>query len=169
MKKVFAMFGRYLINVCVDFVEGFKIAPQKVVTYISLVPGLVYGLLMDAHYATIYLLPVQNFAPYPTYNFTGILIFLIFIATCINMFNGFSFVKKNNLTKCLSITFITLIVLAAGIGYIYLILDANKIRNIISGKVLTSLITIGITMLFTVIMNVFAFVYRNKNYVKVKE
>lgn len=132
--KAFKNFGKYLKTVMQSIVESFKYNKMKLPAFLLGIGGIIIGLFLSVHAATIqqltytysYVDPsgdelVKYTANLPgmPYDYTGIVIFILMLLGILNIFIALAFNSKQNKGSVVSATVITIVMIGLTIAYVY--------------------------------------------------
>lgn len=132
--KAFKNFGKYLKTVMQSIVESFKYNKMKLPAFLLGIGGIIIGLFLSVHAATIqqltytysYVEPsgdelVKYTANLPgmPYDYTGIVIFILMLLGILNIFIALAFNSKQNKGSVVSATVITIVMIGLTIAYVY--------------------------------------------------
>lgn len=141
--KAFKNFGTYLKLIFKTQVESFKYNKMKLPGLMLAIGGIIIGLFLSAHAATIKQLTytVSTFddsvktaegftviskstglLPGMPYDYTGIVIFLLMLLGILNIFIALNVSNKQNLGSVVSATIISLVMVGLSIAYIYAVM-----------------------------------------------
>ncbi|MCR5231927.1 MAG: hypothetical protein K6B64_04695 [Acholeplasmatales bacterium] len=139
--KAFKNFGTYLKLIFKTQVESFKYNKMKLPGLMLAIGGIIIGLFLSAHAATIKQLTftVSTFdtttdGAYTVitkstgllegmpYDYTGIVIFVLMLLGILNIFIALNVSNKQNLGSVVSATIITLVMIGLSIAYIYAVM-----------------------------------------------
>lgn len=134
LAKAFKSFGKYLKLIFKSQVDSFKYNRMKLPGILLGVAGLMIGLFLSAHAATIKQLTftysyvdttttemVKKTALLPgmPYDYTGIVIFILMLLGILNIFIALGVTNKQNLGSVVRATIVTLIMIGLTVAYIY--------------------------------------------------
>jgi len=132
--KAFKNFGKYLKTVGLSIVESFKYNRMKLPAFMLGIGGILIGLFLSVHAATIkqltytYSYVVEEsgqivkytaMLPGMPYDYTGIVIFILMLLGILNIFIALAFNSKQNKGSVVSATIITLVMIGLTIAYVY--------------------------------------------------
>ena len=132
--KAFKNFGKYLKTVALSIVESFKYNKMKLPAFMLGIGGIMIGLFLSVHAATVkqltytysYVVPENGelvkytaMLPGMPYDYTGIVIFILMLLGILNIFIAISFNSKQNKGSVISATVITLLMIGLTIAYVY--------------------------------------------------
>ncbi|RIA77804.1 hypothetical protein EI71_00780 [Anaeroplasma bactoclasticum] len=134
--KAFKNFGKYLKTVMKSIVESFKYNKMKLPAFLLGIGGVIIGLFLSVHAATIQQLTytysyvdqsgeelVKYTANLPgmPYDYTGVVIFILMLLGILNIFIALAFNSKQNKGSVVSATIITVVMIGLTIAYVYAI------------------------------------------------
>ena len=148
--KAFKNFGTYLKLIFKTQVESFKYNKMKLPGLMLAIGGIIIGLFLSAHAATIKqltftvsqvsepevvdgvttIIKSTGLLPGMPYDYTGIVIFVLMLLGILNIFVALNVSNKQNLGSVVSATIITLIMVGLSIAYIYAI---NYFKSSVDG------------------------------------
>lgn len=135
--KAFKNFGKYLKTVGKSIVESFKYNKMKLPAFMLGIGGIIIGLFLSVHAATIKqltftysyveeeageLVKYTSMLPGMPYDYTGIVIFILMLLGILNIFIALSFNSKQNKGSVVSATIITLVMVGLTVAYIYAVM-----------------------------------------------
>lgn len=135
--KAFKNFGKYLKTVGKSIVESFKYNKMKLPAFMLGIGGIIIGLFLTVHAATIKqltftysyvveesgeLVKYTAMLPGMPYDYTGIVIFILMLLGILNIFIALSFNSKQNKGSVVSATIITLVMIGLTAAYVYAVM-----------------------------------------------
>lgn len=139
--KAFKNFGTYLKLIFKTQVESFKYNKMKLPGLMLAIGGIIIGLFLSAHAATIKQLTFTVATVTPTtegdvttlvktvsmldgmpYDYTGIVIFILMLLGILNIFIALNVSNRQNLGSVISATIVTLVMVGLSIAYIYAVM-----------------------------------------------
>ncbi|MDY5982622.1 MAG: hypothetical protein SPJ17_02825 [Anaeroplasma sp.] len=132
--KAFKNFGKYLKTVGLSIIESFKYNRMKLPAFMLGIGGILIGLFLSVHAATIKqltytysyvttesgeLVKYTAMLPGMPYDYTGIVIFILMLLGILNIFIALAFNSKQNKGSVVSATIITLVMIGLTIAYVY--------------------------------------------------
>ena len=139
--KAFKNFGKYLKTVGKSIVESFKYNKMKLPGLMLAIGGIIIGLFLSAHAATIKqltftvssvsesteagvttLVKTVGMLEGMPYDYTGIVIFILMLLGILNIFIALNVSNKQNLGSVISATIVTLVMVGLSIAYIYAVM-----------------------------------------------
>lgn len=167
--------GKYLYGIGYNIVDSFRYNNCLLPGLLILLPGLFIGFFLGVHSS------VQFFVKPDESDFSGLLMFLLVLFGCINIFSGVTFISKKNLGTAITSTVCSGIITVCGVLWIQKIFYSQSLLDkgiIITGeegvsKVLNNYAIISILAVILAIVCslagcIMAYFTRNKNYKKVK-
>ena len=204
LAKAFKSFGKYLKLIFKSQVDSFKYNRMKLPGILLGVAGLMIGLFLSAHAATIKQLTftysyyadngtemVKQTALLPgmSYDYTGIVVFILMLLGILNIFVAISVTNKQNLGSVVRATIITLIMVGLTIAYIYAVFyfkayvdkgydvtingAKQHVQLVIAGggyeanflkNYMTSIVVLGISCGLSLLACVLGFIHYNRAY-----
>lgn len=159
-KKAWVSFYTFFAIWFIDFIDSFKRNKMKIAGYLIAVPGVFIGFLLDYEIDSVYSLGV-TYAP--------VCMFILVLAGYINIFESAQLIKNKNLSTVIIASALTLLIVVTGVLYIVDVIDTTNEQNMsISSTNVKSFITVGSSMVLSVVGCVLAFIWRDKNYKKDK-
>ena len=135
--KAFKNFGKYLKTVGKSIVESFKYNKMKLPAFMLGIGGIIIGLFLTVHAATIKqltftysyvkdeageLVKYTAMLPGMPYDYTGIVIFILMLLGILNIFIALAFNSKQNKGSVVSATIITLVMIGLTVAYVYAVM-----------------------------------------------
>lgn len=159
--RVCYSFVMFIAVAFLDFIASFKRNPIKIGAWLIAIPGVFIGFLMNFELDTVYTFTEANKAP--------LCMFILVLCGMINIFEAFSITKNRDFASILIATVLALVITVSGVIYI---LDINKTVNdldeTLTSNAVKSFITIGGSILLSIVGVVIAWIFRDKNYKKDK-
>lgn len=160
-KKVMYMFITYIAILFLDFIDSFKRNPIKIGAWMIAIPGVFIGFLMDYEIDSVYHTQDATKAP--------VFMFILILCGMINIFEAFSITKNKNFGSILIATILGAIIIVSGFIYIFdLVTTINDHGYGFIGANYGSFITVGVSMLLTIVGIVICWIFRDKSYKKDK-
>lgn len=160
-KKVMYTFITYIAIVFLDFIDSFRRNPIKIGAWLIAIPGVFIGFLMNYEIDSVYHTADATKAP--------VFMFILILCGMINIFEAFSITKNKNFGSILIATILSAVIVVS--GFIYII-DLVTTINDKDGEFITanygSFITVGASMILTVVGIVICWIHRDKEYKKDK-
>ena len=127
--KVLKIFGQYLKNLGYDFVISFKYNNMKLASILVAIPGVLLGFFLKWHAPVIRdivfkqgaLNGIDQFYKI-SFDYSGMVLFILMLFGILNVFTAFSMSKKKNLGSVVLSTICTSVIVICGILYIYAII-----------------------------------------------
>ncbi len=193
-KSVMLSFLNYVKFIFVDFFTSFKYNKMKLPGMLVAIPGIFLGFFLTFH------IPVVNSYSFVSAGYVGgdyvetvyfpdisaLVLFILVLFGILNLFTAFSMMSKKNLGSVITSTITTVIIVAAGILYLYMlflyvqlrsgaepiVVVKDELGNIIpftwSTNYLASLISVVVSMVCSVVGVILGFIFYDRNYKKVK-
>ena len=139
--KAFKNFGTYLKLIFKTQIESFKYNKMKLPGLMLAIGGIIIGLFLSAHAATIKqltftvssvsksteagvttLVKTVGMLEGMPYDYTGIVIFILMLLGILNIFIALNVSNKQNLGSVISATIVTLVMVGLSIAYIYAVM-----------------------------------------------
>ncbi|MDE6584475.1 MAG: hypothetical protein K2K15_03645 [Anaeroplasmataceae bacterium] len=130
--KALKMFGKYLKNTFLNFLESFKYNNMKLAAILVAIPGLLLGFFLSYHYKVViklsYEVAIPDFdtmqilryqAPGMPFDYSGIVLFVLMLFGILNIFSAVSMSGKKNKKSVILATVLTGVILVAGVMYLY--------------------------------------------------
>lgn len=180
---------KYIKYLFVDFFTSFKYNKMKLAGWLVAIPGIFLGFFLTFH------IPVVNAFAFTgtvtsstgalitrTYfpDISGIILFILVLFGILNLFTAFNMMSKKNLGSVVTATITTVVILVVGAIYLYMIflfasLVANGSVKLSNNQTFTwstnyimSVGSVVISMIASVVGVILGFIFRDKNYKKVK-
>lgn len=169
-KKEQNIVAKYLLGIWYNFIDSFRYNHCKLPGILIALPGLFIGFFLIFHSRITFLGGIAQFS--------GFYMFMLVLFGCINIFNGVTVISKKNLSSIIISIICSLVIVVFGILWIYSIFYSYNLAT--SGKVellqkytlgvneITSMICVILSMICSTVGCVLAFIFRDKNYKKVK-
>lgn len=133
---------------------------MKIAGYLIATPGIFIGFLLDYEIDSIYSLGVKKAA---------ISMFILVLVGYINIFEAAQLIKNKNLGTCIIVAVLTAVIAVSGIIYITDIINVtNDYGYDLTDVNIKSFITVGVSVVLSIVGCVLAFIWRDKNYKKDK-
>ncbi|MDE6013647.1 MAG: hypothetical protein K2G50_01735, partial [Anaeroplasmataceae bacterium] len=167
-------FGKYLYGIFLNIVDAFRYNHCLLPGLLILLPGLFIGFFLGVHTKVLFLVKPGEI------DLSGVMMFILVLFGCINIFNGVSFISKKNLGTIITSSICSAVIVVCGIFWIQRIFYSSKLiangTHIITGMdkypmdkyVIISIIAVLLSILCSLAGCIIAFFTRNKNYKKVK-
>lgn len=162
LKKVGKMFVNYLVGIGKNIARSISDNPSIIWALLLAVPGVFIGLFLTNHIRASYSLTED-------YNYSGIMLFIMELAGCINIATAFSVKGKRNIKSSVYASIGTAIIAASGIYWVYCLLTCDNVwvkDSLYRKDAVISVICISISVVTPIIGAIGSFFTRNKNYVK---
>ncbi|MDE6242258.1 MAG: hypothetical protein K2M08_07555 [Anaeroplasmataceae bacterium] len=171
-------FLSYLYGIWYNFIDSFRYNPCKLAGILVALPGLFIGFFLGFHSNVIFLVNnVKNEA-----DFSGLLMFILVLMGCINIFNGVTLSSKRNLGSVIISTICSTVIIVCGVLWIQKIFYSSYLctipleqggHNLTGGYVFTSstimsIVSVILSMLCSLAGCILGFIRYNRNYKKVK-
>ncbi len=186
-KQINNKFLAYLYGIWYNFIDSFKYNPCKLAGILVALPGLFIGFFLGFHSQVLFLVKHEVIVDGVVLvakeaDFSGLLMFLLILMGCINIFNGVTLSSKRNLGTVITSTLCTAVIVVCGIFWIQKIFYSNYLCTIpfdqgghnISGgytfdfATIMSIVSVVLAMACSVVGCVLGFIKYNRNYKKVK-
>lgn len=126
--KILKMFGQYLKNLGYDFVVSFKYNNMKLASILVALPGVLLGFFLKWHSVVVRNLAfsqgtidgVEHFYKI-SFDYSGMVLFLLMLFGILNVFTAFSMSKKKNLGSVVLSTVCTVGIVACSVLYLYIV------------------------------------------------
>lgn len=195
--RVFKAFGKYLKGVLYDFIASFKFNNMKLPGILIAIPGILIGFFLVWHAPVVKELSfsgkdvwdaeAMEFIPtkYLEFDFSGIVLFIMMLVSLLNIFTALNVMKKKNLGSVVVSTITTLIITVSGVLYLWLIfyfkglvdagdvvpgnadlVDANG-KLIMSTNYVMSIVSVGISIVSSIVGVVLGYIFYDRTYEKV--
>lgn len=159
-KKGFFVFYTFFAVWFLDFIDTFKRNKMKIAGYLIATPGIFIGFLLDYEIDSIYSLGVKKAA---------ISMFILVLVGYINIFEAAQLIKNKNFGTCIIVAVLTAVIAVSGIIYITDIINVtNDYGYDLTDVNIKSFITVGVSVVLSIVGCVLAFIWRDKNYKKDK-
>ncbi len=173
-KKFWAVVKSYCANLWLGIRDSFRYNPCKLAGILVALPGLFIGFFLGFH-STITFLVAEGES-----NYAGLLMFLLVLFGCVNIFNGFTLISKRNLGTVITSSVCSLIITVCGIIWIerifysqhlvqsgQIVLEGNA-AYVLGTNHIMSIISVALSILCSVAGCILGYIKRDKNYKKVK-
>lgn len=172
------VFLSYLYGIWYNFIDSFRYNPCKLPGILIALPGLFIGFFLGFHSNVIFLVNnVKNES-----DFSGLLMFILVLMGCINIFNGVTVSSKRNLGSVIVSSVCSIAIIVCGIFWIQKIFYSNYLCTIpveqgghdltggyqFTTSTIMSIISVILSMVCSLIGCVWGFFKYNRNYKKVK-
>ncbi len=125
--KILKMFGQYLKNLGYDFVVSFKYNNMKLPSILVAIPGVLLGFFLKWHAPVVRAIVfeqatvdgVTHFYNNISFDYTGMVLFILMLFGILNIFTAVSMSKKKNLGSVVLSTICTSIIVICGVLYLY--------------------------------------------------
>lgn len=191
-KSIWLSFANYIKYIFVDFFTSFKYNKMKLPGFLVAIPGIFLGFFLTFH------IPVVNSYSFISAGYvdgvytemeyfpdiSALILFVLVLFGILNLFTAFNMMSKKNLGSVVTSTITTVVIVAAGAIYLYMLflyvgLRADEIikvkddyGNLIpftwSTNYVASLISVIFSMVSSVVGVVLGFIFYDRNYKKVK-
>ncbi len=171
-------FLSYLYGIWYNFIYSFRYNPCKLAGILIALPGLFIGFFLGFHSNVIFLVNnVKNES-----DFSGLLMFVLVLMGCINIFNGVTVSSKRNLASVIISTICSAVIIVCGILWIQKIFYSNYLCTIpkeqggheltggyqFNTSTIMSIVSVILSMICSLAGCIWGFFKYNRNYKKVK-
>ncbi|MDE7095448.1 MAG: hypothetical protein K2O23_03070 [Anaeroplasmataceae bacterium] len=171
-------FLSYLYGIWYNFIDSFRYNPCKLAGILIALPGLFIGFFLGFHSNVIFLVNnVKNEA-----DLSGLLMFILVLMGCINIFNGVTVSSKRNLGSVIVSTICSAVIIVCGIFWIQKIFYSNYLCTIpveqgghdltngyqFTTSTIMSIASVILSMACSLAGCILGFIKYNRNYKKVK-
>ncbi|MDE5566655.1 MAG: hypothetical protein K2H02_05075 [Anaeroplasmataceae bacterium] len=174
--KVLKALGKYLYGIGYNIVDAFRYNNCLLPGLLILLPGLFIGFFLGVHSSVLFLTKPDES------DFSGLLMFVLVLFGCINIFSGVTFISKKNLGTAITSTICSSVITVCGgfwiqkIFYSQWLLDNNIIKlsedqgpvKAMDKYAVISIIAVVLAVVCSLAGCIMAYFTRNKNYKKVK-
>lgn len=191
-KSVWNSFVHYIKYVFIDFFTSFKYNKMKLPGFLVAIPGIFLGFFLTFHIPVVNSLSFQaaifeNGSTITTDYFpdiSALVLFILVLFGILNLFTAFNMMSKKNLGSVVTSTITTVVILAAGAIYVFMVFYYVSLRNqdIIKVKddlgniipftwtmnYVASLISVIVSMISSIAGVILGFIFYDRNYKKVK-
>ncbi|MDE7263518.1 MAG: hypothetical protein K2N64_02510 [Anaeroplasmataceae bacterium] len=171
-------FGSYLYGIWYNFIDSFRYNPCKLAGILVALPGLFIGFFLGFHSNVTFLVNNQIHEA----DFSGLLMFILVLMGCINIFNGVTLSSKRNLGSVVISTVCSAIIIVCGILWIQKIFYSSYLCTIpqeqgghfleggyvFNTATIMSIVSVILSMICSLAGCILGFIKYNRNYKKVK-
>ncbi len=120
--KILKMFGKYILDIFLNFKESFKYNNMKLPALLIAIPGLLLGFFLNFHYSVVVQLSYSagdvNYPGMP-FDYSAIVLFALMLFGILNIFSAVSMSGKKNKKSVVLATILSSFIVVFGIAYIY--------------------------------------------------
>ena len=126
-QKMLKMFLQYLKNLGYDFFVSFKYNNMKLPAILVAIPGVLLGFFLKWHAPVVRTIVFEQatidgvtyFYNNMSFDYTGMVLFILMLFGILNIFTAFSMSKKKNLGSVILSTVCTFVIVICGVLYLY--------------------------------------------------
>ncbi len=126
--KVLKIFGQYLKNLGYDFIVSFKYNNMKLASILVAIPGVLLGFFLKWHAPVVRTIvfsqgELDGVAQFYkiSFDYSGMILFILMLFGILNIFTAFSMSKKKNLGSVVLSTICSSVIIVCGVLYIFAI------------------------------------------------
>lgn len=161
-KAMWPMLGNYFKGVGKDMKRSIQDNPSIIWALLLMVPGIFIGLFLESHVRASYALTSD-------YNFSGLMIFIMLLAGCLNIVCGFKVKSTRSLKSSVLASICTAVIVFSGSFWIYCLISCDHVwdgTHSYAPDAVTSIICIAISIIAPLVGAIASFFTRDKNYKK---
>ena len=161
-KKVLPMLKNYFKGLGKDIHRSIQDNPSIIWCLLLMVPGIFIGLFLESHVRASYALTED-------YSFSGLMIFIMLLAGCLNIVCGFKVKSTRSLSASVLASICTAIIVVSGCFWIYCLIGCDHVwdgTHDCASDAVVSIICITISVIAPTVGAIASFFTRDKNYKK---
>lgn len=151
----------YFLVIGYDFGVSIKRNPSKGAGLLIASPGIFIGFFLGVQITASQMLTANN-------SYGSFALFVLVLLSTINIFNAVTVGGKRNLASVITASLTTLALTVAGCIYLNQFIKQSRTDDSFTfrGDIVTSMICVSVSMLFSIAGCIIGFIFRNKQYVK---